>query len=150
MLFTVFEPSLLTAVEFIRAVSAVLQPIAALRVVVTGPVSTRLLCTLRIVCKQKEKKHKHIRFAIMLLKWFQLNTVRMHQRSVFWTVKYNMLSFSVDVNVLLQLFSSELSTQSFTRSHLYLLGMHWPSWHVNWSELQVRSPEWIRGCEWAN
>ncbi|PWA16713.1 hypothetical protein CCH79_00017518, partial [Gambusia affinis] len=30
-----------------------------------------------------------------------------------------------------------LSTQSVIRSHLYLLGMHWPSWQVNWSGLQI-------------
>lgn len=49
--------------------------------------------------------------------------------------------FWVDVKALLQFFSSELSTQSFIWSHLNSLGMHWPSWQVNWSEPQVRPSE---------
>lgn len=55
--------------------------------------------------------------------------------------KYSVVTkFIVDVKVLLQLFSSELYTQ-FTRSQLYLPGIHWPSWQVNWSGLQVRPLE---------
>lgn len=45
------------------------------------------------------------------------------------------------VKALLQLSSSELSTQSLVWSHLYSLGMHWPSRQVNWSGLQVRPSE---------
>lgn len=44
----------LTAVELVRAISAVVQPIAVLGVVVAGPISTRPLSTRWIVCK-KEK-----------------------------------------------------------------------------------------------
>lgn len=51
-----------------------------------------------------------------------------------------MSTFAVDVKVLLQFFSSELSTQSFTWSHSYCLGIHWPSWQVNWSDLHVCPP----------
>lgn len=68
-----------------------------------------------------------------------------------WSTKHNvphflfffcniMSTFAVDVKVLPQLFSSELSTQSFTWSHLYWLGIHWPSWQVNWSDLHVCPP----------
>lgn len=39
----------LTAVELVRAISAVLQPIAVLRVAVAGPINTRLLSTRGIV-----------------------------------------------------------------------------------------------------
>lgn len=47
----------LTAVGLVRAVSAVLQPIAVLRVVVAGPISARPLRTRWIVCNffKKEK-----------------------------------------------------------------------------------------------
>lgn len=44
----------LTAVELVRAVSAVLQAVAVLTVVVAGPISTRLLRTRWIVCKWKK------------------------------------------------------------------------------------------------
>lgn len=46
----------LTAVGLVRAVSAVLQPIAVLRVVVAGPISARPLRTRWIVCNQKKKR----------------------------------------------------------------------------------------------
>lgn len=41
---------ILTAVKFIRPIPAVLQPIAVLGVVVTGPVSTRLLSASWVIC----------------------------------------------------------------------------------------------------
>lgn len=43
----------LTAVEFIRSISTVLQPVAALRVIVTGPVSARLLSAAWIICSKQ-------------------------------------------------------------------------------------------------
>lgn len=127
------ESHLLTAVEFIRAISAVLQPIAVLRVVVTGPISTCLLSAIWIVCKKNKTQTSYLTLYISIVN-FGL------------TSKYSVLSS--DVKVLLQLFSSELSTQSFTWSHLYLPGIHWPSWQVNWSGLQVRPPE-PRACDWV-
>lgn len=46
----------LTAVGLVRAVSAVLQPIAVLRVVVAGPISARPLRTRWIVCNFKKEE----------------------------------------------------------------------------------------------
>lgn len=60
-LFLLIEPltsALLTAVILIRAISAVLQPIAVLGVVVAGPVTARPLSARRIVCKKERKNYK--------------------------------------------------------------------------------------------
>lgn len=45
---------ILTAVDFIRSIPAVLEPIAVLRVIVTGPISTRLLTAVGVICKNTE------------------------------------------------------------------------------------------------
>lgn len=48
----------LTAVELVRAISAVVQPIAALRIAVASPISTRPLSTGWIICKIKNKNKR--------------------------------------------------------------------------------------------
>lgn len=74
--------------------------------------------------------------------WTRFTLNPKHNNIRCWLVFFFLTTstFAVDVKVLPQLFSSELSTQSFTWSHLYLLGIHWPSWQVNWSDLHVCPP----------
>lgn len=71
---------------------------------------------------------------------FTLNPSSIINHQLLVVVFFTMGMFAVDVKVLPQLFSSELSTQSFTWSHLYWLGIHWPSWQVNWSDPHVCPP----------
>lgn len=71
---------------------------------------------------------------------FTLNPSSIINHQLLVVVFFTTSMFAVDVKVLPQLFSSELSTQSFTWSHLYWLGIHWPSWQVNWSDPHVCPP----------